>query len=249
MHFFYGVKNDFLKSELQIPNFRNRNFHDNNKYFVCKCYIENNNWKYDKLTNETVEKKFFLVGNNQISNDDLFFLINEENFSKLNPNKLLNFEKFPVRANFMISMVNGGFSSYQSEYPFGMVEKKGNVTCAIDSLANTNADQNFMLFRNIFSNPIKEKFKSYLVDIKKNEKIHEFDNYTNTTNIMKLEKKFIRPEVYFMSEKYIGIPSFISIKNKHLSFEHTHPPHAYIMNPKKFYLVNKLKEKFNEIIN
>ena len=60
-------------------------FHENNNYLVCKCYIENNNWKSDKLTNEKVEKKFFIVDNNQISNDDFFFLMTEENYNKLNP--------------------------------------------------------------------------------------------------------------------------------------------------------------------
>ena len=93
------------------------------------------------------------------------------------------------------------------------------------------------------------KFKSYLVNIKSNKKIHEFDMYTNTTNILELNKDFIKPEIYFVTDKYVGIPSFLSFKNNHISFEHTHPPHAYILNPEKFDLVNKMKKKFNEIIN
>ena len=249
MHFFYGFKNNFFKSELLIPTFINRKFKKKDRYLLCKCYIENNNWKFKILDKKKIEDKFYLINSDNFSNDDFFFLITEENFDKLNPKKLLNFEKFPVRANLKLYLENGGFSSYQSDYPHRMVGIKGNVTCAVGTLANKNADKNFILFRNIFQNPIKEKFNSYLLDVKTNTKVHEFTNYTNTTNIMELDKDFVKPEIYFMSDKYIGIPSFISIKNKHLSFEHTHPPHAYILNPKKFYLVDKLKRKVDEIIN
>ena len=50
-------------------------------------------------------------------------------------------------------------------------------------------------------------------------------------------------------EKYLGIPTFLTIKNNHLSFEHTHPPHEYILNKEKFKIVADLKNKFNDIIN
>ena len=38
-------------------------------------------------------------------------------------------------------------------------------------------------------------------------------------------------------------------KNSDLSFEHTHPPHTYILNKNKYEVVGKLKKKINEIIN
>lgn len=249
MHFFYGIKNDLFKSELQIPLFENRKFFLENNHLLCKCFIKDDKWQFLKIKNEKIESKFFIIKNDDFTNDEFFFLINKENYNLLNDKELVSVDRFPVRANFKIYIDKGGFSSYQSEYPYGMVQKKGNVTSAIGSLSNKDAEKNFILFRNIYKNPIKEKFKSYLVDIKTNKKVHEYDMWTNTSNLVELHRSFIKPEIYFISDQYIGIPSFVSVKNKHISFEHTHPPHAYILNSKKFYLVNKLKDKINEIIH
>jgi len=248
MHFFYGINNNFFKSEIQIPTFKNRHFSDKNNYTLCKCSIKDNKWYFENLINKKVKNKFFILKNEDFSDENFFFLLNEKNFHQLNENKLKEFEKFAVRANLKIYLENGGFSSYQSEYPYGMVEKRGNIISSIGSLSNIDTQDNYMLFRNIVESPIKEKFKAYLVNLRSKSKIHEFELVTNTTNIFKIDKNFIKPEVYFISDKYLGIPSFVSVKNGHISFEHTHPPHAYILNPSKFYLVKKLKDKINEII-
>ena len=72
---------------------------------------------------------------------------------------------------------------------------------------------------------------------------------TNYLNEIPVDKKFIKPEIFLFSDKYIGVPIFCSIKNKHLSFEHTHPPHEYIQGKDKFKIVNQLKKEFSEIIN
>ena len=47
----------------------------------------------------------------------------------------------------------------------------------------------------------------------------------------------------------MGVPIYISIKNKHVSLEHTHPPHEYILSNNKFQKVAILKNEINEIIN
>ena len=49
MHFFYGFKNNFFKSELLIPTFINTKFKKKEHYLLCKGYIENNNWKFKIL--------------------------------------------------------------------------------------------------------------------------------------------------------------------------------------------------------
>ena len=64
-----------------------------------------------------------------------------------------------------------------------------------------------------------------------------------------VEKDFIKPEVFMFTDKYIGVPVFCSIKDKHISLEHTHPPHEYIMGVDRFRIVSELKREFNEIIN
>ena len=38
-------------------------------------------------------------------------------------------------------------------------------------------------------------------------------------------------------------------KNNHISFEHTHPPHQYILSNDKYILVKNLKQKFHDIIS
>ena len=42
---------------------------------------------------------------------------------------------------------------------------------------------------------------------------------------------------------------YVSVDNKHVSFEHTHPPHEYILSDNKFKKVSELKKEINEIIN
>ena len=75
--------------------------------------------------------------------------------------------------------------------------------------------------------------------------IEPLSNYTNSIEI---DKKFIKPETFLISSEYIGVPMFVSIKNDHISFEHTHPPHEYILSKDRFEKINKLKKEINEII-
>ena len=49
------------------------------------------------------------------------------NFTNTNP---------PYRANFQLYIENGGFSSFQSEYPYKMITNKGSIISSISSLAN-----------------------------------------------------------------------------------------------------------------
>ena len=66
---------------------------------------------------------------------------------------------------------------------------------------------------------------------------------TNYTNLFNIDNKLINSDNYIFSKNYLGIPIFISIKNKHLSMEHTHPPHEYIISKDKFQRVSALKNK------
>ena len=64
---------------------------------------------------------------------------------------------------------------------------------------------------------------------------------------MKLNKKLIKPEIFLFTKDFLGIPIYTSVKNKHVSFEHTHPPHEYILSNNKFNIIRNLKEEVNEI--
>jgi hypothetical protein len=72
---------------------------------------------------------------------------------------------------------------------------------------------------------------------------------TNFTNIIELKNQLIKPEIFFATTCYLGVPIFISIKNKFVSFEHTHPLQEYILSSDKFIKISELKEEVNEIIN
>ena len=58
----------------------------------------------------------------------------------------------------------------------------------------------------------------------------------------------LHEEIYFFTKNYTGIPVYLSSRDKHLSFEHTHPPHEYILSEDKFKIVANFKKEFYEII-
>ena len=152
------------------------------------------------------------------------------------------------RCNLQVSNENGGFSSYQSDYPFRMITKKGSIISSLYSLTNASADINYLYLKNIFEKPVNEKFKIYFIDIINKKILFEDFFISNKTNEMKIDKKFIKPEIHLITSNYIGIPMFISMQGNHISFEHTHPPHEYILGPERFETINKLKDEINEII-
>ena len=126
---------------------------------------------------------------------------------------------------FKIYLNKGGFSSYQSEYPYSMITKKGTILSSISSIANSDADKNYVLIKNIFEEPIEEIFKAYLVNYKTKSIEEQFEIKTNYTNCIEISNKLIKPEIFLITDKYLGIPMYVSLKNNFLSFEHTHPPH------------------------
>ena len=72
--------------------------------------------------------------------------------------------------------------------------------------------------------------------------------YTNFSNLLKINKEFIRKNVYFFSENFLGIPIFISVNENHVSMEHTHPPHHYILSEDRYKTFSRLKEEIKNII-
>lgn len=254
MNFFYGIYNNLFKSELQIPLFQNRNLKKLNlKLF--KSYPRNNKWILEEISNKKkIKDYFYILKNNDISSNDIFFLADKKILDEFDDKKLKNFNNFTdtspaFRANFKIYLNQGGFSSYQSEYPYSMIAKKGTLLSSISSLANPNADENYILVKNICKEPIEEIFKAYLVNYKTKKIEEQFEIKTNYTNCIKISNKHIKPEIFLITDKYLGIPMYVSVKNSFLSFEHTHPPHEYILGENKFIKIANLKKEINEIIS
>ena len=253
MNFFYGVNNNLLKSEIQIPIFQNRNLRKSN-YKLFKTYPENKKWILKEITSKKINDYFYILHNDDISNNEIFFLAEENIVSIFDENKLKKFNNFTdtspaYRANFKIYLDQGGFSSYQSDYPYSMVSKKGSILSSISSIANAEADKNFVLIKNIFEDPIEENFRAYLVNYKNKCIEDQFEIKTNYTNCIEINNKLIKPEIFLVTDKYVGVPMYVSTKNNFLSFEHTHPPHEYILSDNKFVKISNLKKEINEIIS
>jgi hypothetical protein len=253
MNYFFGIENSNFSSEIQIPTFQNRKGQPQN-VLLYKAYIENNKWKIEELKNKKINKNFFLLEKEDIRNTDIYFLATESDFDSYDNLKLKNFNKFTdttpaFRANFKIILKNGGFSSYQSEYPYSMTEKRGTILSSVSSIANKDAEMNYIFIKNIYTEPVFEDFNAYFVDIVNKTVEDKIPLKTNYTNSFKLKKELIRPEIYLITDKYLGVPMYVSVRNKHVSFEHTHPPHEYILSNNKFKKISELKKEINEIIN
>ena len=256
MNYFFGIKNSFLNSKLTIPRFQNSN-PTKKEYMLFQLEIINQSWKISNLINIDLNSDFYKIDSSLIGNGNIFCLATKAEILELEKNnysKLVNFNNFTdtlpdYRANLQVSIEGGGFSSYQSEYPFSMVTKKGSILSSLSSLCNKNADQNIIFFKNIYELPIQEEFCVFFVNIKTMKVLKKEVVSTNFLNEIIVEKEFIKPEVFLFTDKYIGIPIFCSIKNKHISLEHTHPPHIYILNEDKFRIISELKKEFSEIIN
>ena len=253
MNFFFGLKNNFFNCELQIPLFQNRKIFQEDLVLI-NVTIQNNKWNFEKIYKKKKNDLFFYVENNDITNNNFFFIsknIDTKSFSKdrlYDYNNLTNTSP-AYRANLKVVNNQGGFSSYQSEYPYNMVEKNGSILSSISSLTSKNSDTNYVILKNIFYKPINEKFDVYLIDINKNIIVDSFFAYTNSVNFYEIKKNLIKPEIFIFSKKYLAIPIYLSMYNSQISFEHTHPPHEYILSTNKFKIISKVKKNINEIVN
>ena len=253
MNFFFGINNSDFSSELQIPKFKNRNPHPEN-IKLYRAYPNNNIWQIEEFKNKKINEDFYFLDKEEIKNNHIFFLALDSDFKNYNYKQLKNFNNFTntspaYRANFKIFLNNGGFSSYQSEYPYEMILKKGTILSSISSIANKNAEKNYIFIRNIFFEPTHESFNAYLVNINLRKIEDEFTIKTNNTNCFEINNALIRPEVFLVTKKFLGIPMYVSTNKNHVSFEHTHPPHEYILSQNKFKKISELKKEVNEIIS
>jgi hypothetical protein len=256
VNYFFGIQSSYVDSKISIPRFQNSG-KLNKDLSVFQLEIINQGWTIDKLIEIDYSRSFFDINSLHINNEKVFFLATDDDVLKLKKNqlkKLVNINNFTdtspsFRANLEVSIKDGGFSSYQSEYPFSMVTKKGSILSPLSSLFHKDADKNIIFFKNIYDQPIKEKFSVFFVNINTKKILKKHSVFTNLLNEIVVDKDFIKPEVFLFSDKFLGVPIFCSISDKHISFEHTHPPHEYIMSEDKYKIVSNLKKKFYEIIN
>ena len=163
-----------------------------------------------EIPNRKINNFFFILYDEDISNDEIYFLADEKIYEIFDDNKLKKFNSYTItspayRANFKIYIENGGFSSFQSEYPHSMTQKQGTILSSISSLANTDAEKNFIIIKNIFDQPIQDIFNGYLVNIITKKVEHKYELKVNHTNFIEINNSLIRPEIFFITDKYLGI--------------------------------------------
>jgi len=252
MNFFFGIRSKFINSEIKIPKFQNSGkFNQNIKVF--EAFPLNNKWNINKT--DCDENKDFYFISNEIENNKIFFLAHEhevaQNKIKLF-DELKDFNNFTdtapaFRANLKLFLDNGGISSYQSEYPFEMTKRRGNILSPISILLNKNAEKNIIFFKNIFYKPINEKTYLYFINFQQKKIVKKVEILSNYLNEIIVDKEFLNNDIYLFTENCLGIPMYLSIKNFHLSFEHTHPPHHYILSQNRYKKINILKNEFKKI--
>jgi hypothetical protein len=254
MNLFFGINNNILKSEIQIPLFKNKVI-EKSKLKLFKCNSDSNEWKLNEVSNKNkINEFFYCIKGEDISNNDFFFLAQDQDLTKFNKKKLENLNNFTdtspsFRANLKIYNKYGGFSSYQSDYPYRMTTKKGSICSSIYSLANKNAEKNYILLRNICENPTYENFNLYIVNYKLKKVEEKFEVKTNFTNFIEISNKLVQPNIYLATDNYLGIPMFVSEQNNSLSFEHTHPLPGFISGRNRFINIGNFKSEINEIIS
>lgn len=253
MNFFFGIKSNNLTCKITIPKFQNFG-KSKEDIKVYEAAVEENSWKI-KETKCHHNKSFFFVEDNFIENNKIFFLAKEDEINVMkNQNELMKINSFTntfpaFRSNLRLSIPNKGFSSYQSEYPFEMTKKKGSILSPLSMLLHINSDYNFIFLKNIYFKPRHDESNLYFIDIKKKKIIDKVKIRLNFLNKIKVDKKIITKDIFIYSEECLGIPLYVSIKNNHISFEHTHPPHHYILSGDRYKTVANIKNEFKKIVN
>ena len=254
MNFFFALNFNNLENFITVPKFTNEGTRLKDiSLFSAK--INKGKWLIKKqLCNE--DDKFFYLEVIPKDIDDIFFL-NNKYFCK--KNQELSFQElrkfyniasnFTFRANLKIRDKEDNFTSYQSEYPFEMTNKKGSILSTVSSLINEE-NTNLVIFKQIYYLPVIKPFKIFLVDLKTKKILSKDTFYTNSTNVLKIPKIKNYRNCCFYSDGFLGIPIFISYGNKNgISMEHSHPPHLYLQSENKFELITNLKKKVKKIVS
>mgnify|MGYP001030158183 CR=1 FL=1 len=253
MNYFFHVTNHFLRSRLTIPRFSNSGQWATGMELYC-ARISDGRWKIAHCGES--DGDYWLVDSDNANNQDVYFIAkpDEVKAGGYNSETLCDYNKFTdtspaYRANLMvIDDELGGFSSYQSEYPFGMTETLKSLHSDCSSLTTDQCIEVGVFVRNINKNPVQEARTLSLIDKHSKEKLIEFPVFTNCTTYVDLTpfRDQLKRCALFV-ESFIGIPVYvIRYKDGGLSFEHTHPPHAFIGGNSRMKLVAAMRGRVFE---
>ena len=246
MNFFFALNLNNFNNLITIPKFTNEGMKlkgislfsakiIKDKWLIRKQnYKEDTNFIYLDVLPENLDDIFFLNHCSFCDNKQEILVKELKLFYDIKSH-------YTFRANLNIMNAEHGSSSYQSEYPFEMTNKKGSILSAVSSLINEE-NSNIIAFKQIYYLPIKKPFKIFLVDLKRKEILSKATFYTNSTNIINLSGIKNFKNCCFYSDGFLGIPIFISYGN-YYKIDDPNDHHNVIFNKidKKIFVINKLK--------
>tara|TARA_B100000315_G_C14578033_1_gene588954 strand:- start:2186 stop:2953 length:768 start_codon:yes stop_codon:yes gene_type:complete len=255
MNFFFHTQNEFFDSLLTVPKFQNSGKRAGRQNLYC-ANVVSKRWNVSKVVCEE-DANFWKITGNQKNRDSIYFIAAGQEVSQIQEqNKLIDLNKFTntlpdYRANLMIKNKVGGFSSYQSEYPFRMTTKLGTLYSDCGSLTGANGTLVGVFVKNIHIYPVEDDVPLYLYDDREGEVVSTLKVGLNRTTFIDLSDfKNRLAHCFLFAKNFLGVPIYvIEYENGSLSFEHTHPPHEAIGGTKRFELVNMLRKKASEKVS
>ena len=252
MNYFFLTSNNNFGCQISIPKFTNDGYQDHAMGLV-RASIVDQKWCFQEHSGPE-DGDFWEFESSPETAGDIFFIATKEQLRlQQNSRRLLDLNTYTntvpdYRCNVEIFNDSGGFSSYQSEYPYQMATRKGAIFSSIATLSNPSAIKNGLFFRNIYEHPVHNEFPGWVVNKRTCEVKKSFVLRTNTTNYISLEDLDEDPDLVFYAKGFLGIPIYVSEdKTGQLSFEHTHPPHSNVFA--RFDLVNKIKKSIDVAVS
>ena len=211
--------------------------------------IVDDSWSVYSPKNLIETDHFYYLEN--LDNFAIFFLGNDRGIQDIkDQNKLCNIEKFTdtspdFRSNLFIENKAGGFSSYQSEYPFRMAKAQGSLYSDCGLLTNPVGSRIGVFIRNINYLPTNVSKNIFLFCKATQSVLKTYQVKLNQTTYIDLsEWKKELPHCYLYASDFLGVPIYlVEYSDGSLSFEHTHPPHESLLGGDRFERVGELKKE------
>jgi len=87
MNLFFGIVNEYFKTEIQIPFFKNDGYIDQNNS-LYKAYIKDNQWNLEKINKYEKKIDFQLIESPILDNSSIFFLGSDSDIKVFDKKKL-----------------------------------------------------------------------------------------------------------------------------------------------------------------
>ena len=256
MNYFFHTSYKNINSKLTISKYKNSGERNENLLLIG-AFCEGNAWRYYLVPDEYDD--YYLINSDLENKDHVFFYLDKSiipsNFSSeflLKPSDFTSTSP-AFRGNLEVSMHDGGFSSYQAEFPHRMSQMQGSMVSSAGNLINLDNASNLVFIRNIYHKPIQSNFDLFIWDEDDRKPLDKKILSVNSSNIIILDpylESSKHGNVGLFADGYLCIPVFLSYsKDGQMSFEHTHPPHENLCGNDRIELVNKYrKETYEKVV-